>query len=431
MKISVKSFRKKRRPVSILYRCLAPVLIVAFLSACSVREIRRQGAYFENGGSIRGTVTLATAKKGPVIVHLYKHEKNVLRLVTTAQAGSNGAYRLWAEPGTYVVAAYIDSNNDSVYQKGDLWNYYGEPTAVAVAANQAVTLDAFVISDQPPDMPAFKVESSLLKAKENIGKVIGLDAPVFTADNYSMGMWRPLDFLEQVGGGLLFLQDFEAGKMPILFVHGINGGPSDFGYLIAHLDRKRYQPWVLYYPSGIPLEMVSNYLAGAVVSLQNRHHFERFAVVGHSMGGLVTRSFVKRYVELHRERAEDIALVMTINSPLAGLPSAAYGAKSPFPVQSWRDIAPGSAFLNDLNDWAWPDRIPYYLIFSYDNDDSDGVVPLLRQLPLQRQLEAARVFGFHNDHVDTLSDPSFLHVFQSILTKSANSNAVHSRKADK
>jgi hypothetical protein len=88
-------------------------------------------------------------------------------------------------------------------------------------------------------------------------------------------------------------------------------------------------------------------------------------------------------------------------------------------VQSWRDLAPDSNFLKDLNGWTWPDKIPYHLIFSYDKDDSDGVVPLLRQLPLQRQLEAVRIYGFHNNHVDTLKDPSFLHVFESILAKSS------------
>jgi pimeloyl-ACP methyl ester carboxylesterase len=392
-------------------------MIVGILSACSVREIRQQGHYFGNAGSIQGSVTLATSKKGPVIVNLYKQENNVLRLTTTVQAGANGEYLLWADPGTYFVMACIDNNNDSACQTGELWNYYGMPTGVPLAVKQAVTLDSFAISEQPPVIPAVKVESSLLKAKENIGKVIGLDDPVFTAEKYSMGMWRPLDFLNQVGGGLFFLQDFEAGKTPIIFVHGINGGPTDFGDLIAHLDRKRYQPWVLYYPSGIPLDMVSNYFASAVITVQNRYHLDTFIVVGHSMGGLVTRSFVKRFVELHPERAKDLALVMTINSPLAGLPSAAYGAKSPFPVQSWRDLTPDSDFLSDLNGWTWPDTIPYYLIFSYDKDDSDGVVPLLRQLPLRQQLEAIRVYGFHNDHVDTLKDQSFLQIFESILAK--------------
>jgi pimeloyl-ACP methyl ester carboxylesterase len=393
------------------------VVAVGILSACTVREIRQQGNYFGSAGSIQGSVTLATGKKGPLIVNLYKQESTALHLTTTVQAGANGEYRLWADPGTYFILAYIDSNSDGAYQKGELWNYYGKPTGVPVAAHQTVTLDSFAISDQPPVIPDVKVESSLFKAKANIGKVIGLDDPAFSADNYSMGMWRPLDFLGQVGGGLFFLQDFEAGRTPIVFVHGINGGPTDFGDLVKHLDRKRYQPWILYYPSGIPLDMVSDYFASAVIALQNRHHFKKFAVVGHSMGGLVTRSFVKRFVELHPERASDLALVMTINSPLAGLPSAAYGAKSPFPVQSWRDLAPNSDFLSALNGWKWPDTIPYYLVFSYDKDDSDGVVPLLRQLPLQRQLEAARVCGFHNNHVDTLKDPSFLQVFESILAK--------------
>lgn len=417
MKTSENSFLSRRRMGGKLVSCLLLVVAAGILSACTVREIRQQGNYFGSAGSIQGSVVLATGKQGPLIVNLYTQENNVLHLTASVQAGANGEYRLWAAPGTYFVMAYIDSNNDRSYQTGEPWNHYGKPTGVPLAANQTVTLDSFAITDQPPVIPAVKIESRLIKAAQDIGKVIRLDDPAFSADNYSMGMWRPLDFLGQVGGGLFFLQDFESGKTPIIFVHGINGGPTDFVDLVKHLDRKRYQPWVLYYPSGIPLDMVSNYFASAVITMQNRHHFNRFAVVGHSMGGLVTRSFVKRYVELHPERTRDLTLVMTINSPLAGLPSAAYGASSPFPVQSWRDLAPNSDFLSALNGWKWPDKIPYYLVFSYDKDDSDGVVPLLMQLPLQRQFEAVRVYGFHNNHVDILKDPSFLQVFETVLAK--------------
>lgn len=418
MKIAIRLTLAQVLRGNVLGSSLVIMTIAALFSGCSFREIRQQGNYFGNKGSIQGSVSLANGKKLPVIVNLYKKESNVLYLTTTAPAAENGEYRLWVEPGTYLVAAYIDSNSDSSFQPGEMWNFYGKPTDIRVEANQTVMLDGFVIAEQSPGIPSLHVESNLLKAKENIGRVIGLDDPSFTDDSYSMGMWQPLDFLGQVGGGLFFLQDFETGKTPIIFVHGINGGPTDFRELIAQLDRKHYQPWVLYYPSGIPLEIVRDYFASAVTTLQNRHHFKKFAVVGHSMGGLVTRSFVKRFVELHPERSMDLALVMTINSPLAGLPSAAYGARSPFPVQSWRDLSPGSDFLNDLNGWKWPRMIPYFLIFSYDNSDSDGVVPLSRQLPLQRQLEAVRIFGFENNHVDALKDPSFLRVFTSLLAES-------------
>lgn len=419
MKIAMSSAFAQALRGYVLGSALVIMTIAALFSGCSFREIRQQGNYFGSKGSIQGRVSHVTGKNLPIIVNLYKKENNVLYLTTTTQVGENGEYRLWTEPGTYLVAAFIDSNRDSIFQPGEMWNFYGKPTDIRVDANQAVLLDGFVIAEQPPVIPSVHVESNLWKAKKNIGRVIGLDDQSFTADSYSMGMWRPLDFLGQVGGGLFFLQNFEAGKIPIIFVHGINGGPTDFNELVAQLDRKHYQPWVLYYPSGIPLEIVRDYFASAVTTLQNRYHFKKFAVVGHSMGGLVTRSFVKRFVELHPDRTGELALVITINSPLAGLPSAAYGARSPFPVQSWRDLSPGSDFLNDLNGWKWPGMIPYFLIFSYDGDDSDGVVPLTMQLPLQRQVEAVRVFGFQNNHVDILKDPSFLGVFTSLLAEAS------------
>jgi len=39
--------------------------------------------------------------------------------------------------------------------------------------------------------------------------------------------------------------------------------------------------------------MISDYLTEALSRLQNKHNFKEFVIIAHSMGGLVTRSFVK------------------------------------------------------------------------------------------------------------------------------------------
>jgi uncharacterized alpha/beta hydrolase family protein len=40
-----------------------------------------------------------------------------------------------------------------------------------------------------------------------------------------------------------FLQEYAMDKIPILFVHGSGGNPTDFRVLIEGLDRSRYYPW--------------------------------------------------------------------------------------------------------------------------------------------------------------------------------------------
>jgi hypothetical protein len=117
------------------------------------------------------------------------------------------------------------------------------------------------------------------------------------------------------------------------------------------------------------------------------------------------------------ENAEKLGLVMTINIPMNGMPAAASGVEhSPIVVPSWRDVAPGSQFLKDLQDWEWPQVIPDHLVVSYsDGESGDGVVPLQSQSLLKLQAESTRMYIFNNSHVGTLNDSNFLSVFNKVL----------------
>jgi pimeloyl-ACP methyl ester carboxylesterase len=394
-------------------------VIVFVCSGCSLLEIRKQSRAMGSVRSIQGTVKRSADRRGQIYVQLFQGGHSTLRLMYQGAAGSDGSYRLWCPPGTYYVIAFIDANNDGTLQKDEPWNYHGAPTAIHVAGDKNISLERLTLYDQSPVLDTSAVDVQLTPIYESVGKVVTLQDPLFTPENYAMGMWRPADFISKIGGGLLFLQEFEPRKIPVLFVHGINGGPTGFREVIEHLDRTSYQPWVLYYPSGVRLNIISDFFESVIVAVQDRYGFEKFAMVGHSMGGLVVRSIVKKYLEKHPDRADNIAFVMTINAPLSGIPSAEFGAKSPIPVQSWLDIIPGSAFLQEINEWPWPSPIPSYLIFSFGQGDGDGVVTLSQQLPLKPQQEALHVYGFDDTHVGTLQDPSFLQVFRSILSRRA------------
>ena len=37
---------------------------------------------------------------------------------------------------------------------------------------------------------------------------------MFSRENYSLGIWKPLDFFRDIGGGLVMLQPYEANKLP-------------------------------------------------------------------------------------------------------------------------------------------------------------------------------------------------------------------------
>jgi hypothetical protein len=39
-------------------------------------------------------------------------------------------------------------------------------------------------------------------------------------------------------------------KVPVVFVHGIDGSPRDFAEIVARLDPTRYRPWFFFFPPG-------------------------------------------------------------------------------------------------------------------------------------------------------------------------------------
>ncbi|WP_455210661.1 lipase family alpha/beta hydrolase [Kaarinaea lacus] len=395
-------------------------LLILTASGCGLKEIKQQTIEAENTGIITGKIKVKSDQKGPVVVLRIEDKGGILTIENQVIATSSGKYMFIAEPGEYLIAAFIDVNQDGKFQRGqEHGNFHTDPLTFRLDAKQTFEVETIVISGDPPLPPEDKtVTIDQQKIIENIGKVASLDDPIFVRANYNMGMWRPLDFLSQVGGGFMFLHEYDPNKIPVIFVHGIAGGPTDLRKAIESIDKERFQAWILYYPSGLRLDMISEYFVKSVTDLQNKLNFTDMIVVAHSMGGLITRSFVRKYIERFPDRKDNLRLVMTINSPLGGMPSAANGVKnSPIVVPSWRDVANNSEFLGDLHTWVWPRDIPYYLIFSYEpGEDNDGIVSLNSQIPLKLQSEATRMFGFNNTHVGTVNEEAFIKLFNEILT---------------
>jgi pimeloyl-ACP methyl ester carboxylesterase len=410
---------------SIVHSINTFLVCLLLVAGCSLGEISRQIQVTENFGVIQGPVELSDGLEGAVIVRRYSLVEDIYVYESFERPAANGAYSFYVLPGTYYIAAFVDNNRDAAYQSSEAGDYHGSelgmPAAIHVEPGQTITVETITIAGTFPEASGSAgSRENLSLGKSNIGRVVNLDDAMFDRANYSTGMWKPIQFLTQVGGGLLFLQEYQERKIPILFIHGINGGPTNWEEAIQNLDRQHFQPWILYYPSGVRLDMISDYLVTAIADLQHIYDFNQLYVVGHSMGGLVTRSFVQKYLDRFPEDKALISFVMTVNSPMSGMKSAVSGVKnSPIVVPAWRDVATDSAFLQDLNAWEWPDEVPYHLVFSYETGGShDGVVHLQSQIPLKLQSEALRMYGFNNSHAGTLNDAAFLERFHMILADS-------------
>lgn len=109
---------------------------------------------------------------------------------------------------------------------------------------------------------------------------------------------RPRDRQED---GLVFLQPYRAGKIPVVLVHGTASSPARWAELINELDgdprlRERYQIWTFIYDSGNPIVYSAGRLRDALSATVREIDphgadpaLRRMVVIGHSQGGLLTK----------------------------------------------------------------------------------------------------------------------------------------------
>ena len=113
------------------------------------------------------------------------------------------------------------------------------------------------------------------------------------------GLFRPDE--TPYPGGLYMLEPYQPGKIPILMVHGIWATPISWMTMFNDLRsipeiRKHYQFWCYFYPTGEPFVYTAADLREQMVQLrkildpQDREPaLEQIVMLGHSMGGLISR----------------------------------------------------------------------------------------------------------------------------------------------
>ena len=95
--------------------------------------------------------------------------------------------------------------------------------------------------------------------------------------------------------GLYFLQPYDPDRIPVVFVHGLFSTAFNWAQTINGLQadpeiRKHYQFWVFGYPTGNPILYSALRLREELAQADKLYPNHRpYVVVGHSMGGMLTR----------------------------------------------------------------------------------------------------------------------------------------------
>ena len=422
-------------------RLAAMVCLILWLTGCDLLAVKEQQTRSQAFCPFSGEVDVETPGAGHPVVVLFRHEagpiqqKAAWQVVDHFALDQPGPWFFLVQPGQYLLTAFVDANHNQVFEPDESvipidWDRILTCQAGEAHEGLALRIPAHGRAADPVtlDIAKLQVRSSseqlnlALGQALQVGKVTTLNDPRFSPELAKQGLWRPYDFFNARRAGLYFLEPFDPARTPVLFVHGVNGSPLDFAYLIRQLDRSRFQPWVFYYPSGAQLQRVGRVLEQLLRQLQAEQDFQRLLIVAHSMGGLVVREALLN----HAQTLQDITipLFISIATPWQGHAAAQLGVDyAPAPVYSWRDMAPGSPFLSQLyrdgrtgQRRHLPPGLDHHLLFTFlPTESGDGTIALSSQLRAEAQEEAKRLHGFEQSHDGVLSDPKAVALIQHLL----------------
>jgi pimeloyl-ACP methyl ester carboxylesterase len=427
------------------------LLLAAISSGCVFIEVKSQQEQSRLFVRISGRVSLAEPGPGARVVVLIRmnsdgsDDGDVIDHYSRMQDGH--FYFAVTDPGRYIVIAFHDRNGDLTYDPDEPGIEYSEGDVFSLAPGdtreglELVILPEGRISvEGPADITVLEARSATEQLGASIGQlttfgeIFTLGDARFGADSGRMGLWRPLDFVFEIRPGIFFTEAYDPNRIPVLFIHGMTGHPNEFEYLVEQLDDSRFQPWFYFYPSGVALESIVIHLDQVVTQLESQLGFPRLFVVAHSMGGLVAGGLLFSHEEANAD--ELMPLLVSISAPWGGHEAAQAGVdKAPAVVDSWRDMAPDSAFQRELlyddpdskqHPKHLPDHVRHHLLFGYRRDgaslgaSSDQVIEIASQLHPAAQGRAHEVFGIDATHSGILKAAATADKLNEVLRNAAS-----------
>ena len=271
------------------------------------------------------------------------------------------------------------------------------------------------------ELNSLQLEQQLLLYKNSFshGRIASLSDAMFDPSYGQTGLWIPMKFIKNIGGGVYFIDEFNPKKPLVVFVHGAGGNPREWNDFI-NTFKKYYQVVVVSYPSGMRLSHSAQVIGEALSFLIEKYHLNYMPIIAHSMGGLVMKQVIDDMSEPEQRIVKNF---ITIATPWGGDNLAKNATKIDYGLPYWVDMKPNSEFLKKLHQKDFPETINHFLIFGYDGKltltagtSNDGVIPLSSQLYFPRQKNATKVIGYDETHTSILKSEKLIGDIYQILT---------------
>lgn len=384
----------------------------------------------EKCGVIMGRMIGKLALGYPVVVAAVTAGPEASAVADYTVLPSPGPYMLYVPKGRYHILAFADYKKDVTYDVDNLIGRYAAQGGLTIAAGQVCGgLDILLDSG---GVPAADFKGPLrMTSKQRINAFnadnntpLNLDDRHFARQFGTLGLWEPSRFINTVGVNIYCLKPYQASKIPVLFIHGSGGTPRDLSYIAGGIDSRRFQALFFYYPSGLRLQTLADLLYEKLDLLHERYGFHELSIVAHSMGGLIVRAYLETYARrLPNYRVKHFA---SLSTPWGGIERAGLApTRSVFKYPPcWKDLSPQSPFIRTLFHRPLPPGIRFILCFGYKSDnlflkgDNDGSISLKSLLDFRAQSEAAKCFGFDENHVSILFSPDIMARCKAILSES-------------
>ena len=254
-----------------------------------------------------------------------------------------------------------------------------------------------------------------------IGEVANLSDKMFSEKAWQKGFYTPDEFVKETGVGIYFLEEYDARKVPVLFINGINGSPQLWQLFFKGMNREQYQPWFFSYPTGMSLTETSGLLNELLEGLRKVYGFKEMYITAHGTGGLLARAAILKH------RTEDhpdyITVFVSIATPWGGYKTeAADVLDSTDAIPSLVDIQPDSQFTRSLYRSRMGFSLDHYMFVAYGTGmlfigPVGGPPSLKSQLYFPAQTEAEKEYGFYENYLGILASEEVVGKYNRVLAK--------------